>query len=310
MLVSVVIPCYNVERYVEDAVASALSQIHAPCDIICVDDGSTDGTLAVLQRLKTHHGDLVTVLSGPNGGASAARNKGLNAARGEYIQYLDADDLLNPTKIKEQVEAIEAAASRPGLVVGGYKKIHEDGREEIKPCTGPDPWTALMHTRLGITSSNLWRRDLLLEVGGWNETLKSSQEAELMFRMLQRDPSVLFVPSFSTIIREREGSISTSSRGENWVRYIQLRKDMLQYLRAQGLLSQHREKAGLQSIFKSIRSLYRHDAALATELYHQLIPKTFVPDSSTSCTRRYLFMYKNLGFERAEYMRALFRVFK
>src|SRR5690606_32136288 len=94
--VSVVVPCYNVEGFVRRAVESAAAQTHRPLEIICVDDGSTDGTLGVLRELEAEHPGLVRVLAGPNGGAPAARNRGLKEARGEYVQFLDADDELAP----------------------------------------------------------------------------------------------------------------------------------------------------------------------------------------------------------------------
>src|SRR3954463_8415699 len=99
-LVSIIIPCFNAERYVGDAIRSALAQTYDSIEVIVIDDGSTDGSLKVIKSF----GDAVRIESQPNAGACAARNHGIDLARGEYVQFLDADDLLHPEKIARQME--------------------------------------------------------------------------------------------------------------------------------------------------------------------------------------------------------------
>jgi glycosyltransferase involved in cell wall biosynthesis len=103
-LVSVVIPCYNAERWIEDCLTSVLEQTHAPIEILVVDDGSTDGSAAIAKRFQK---DGVRLFQQTNRGAPLARNVGLAHARGAYIQYLDADDLLSADKIESQVRLLE-----------------------------------------------------------------------------------------------------------------------------------------------------------------------------------------------------------
>src|SRR5215212_11526906 len=98
-LVSVVIPTYNRRRLVVEAVESALAQTYRPLEILVVDDGSTDGTEAELHRF----GSAVRYLKQPNQGAAAARNRGIRAATGELVAFLDSDDLWAPAKIEKQV---------------------------------------------------------------------------------------------------------------------------------------------------------------------------------------------------------------
>jgi glycosyltransferase involved in cell wall biosynthesis len=99
-LVSVIVPCYNAQSWVSSAVESALSQTWPEVEVIAVNDGSSDDSISVLRRLS---GPRVTVIDQPNRGASAARNAGLRLAKGQFIQYLDADDLLSPSKLANQV---------------------------------------------------------------------------------------------------------------------------------------------------------------------------------------------------------------
>src|SRR5262249_4335435 len=99
-LVSILIPCFNAEHLVAQAIESALAQTWPAKEVIVVDDGSTDGSLKVIQRFD----GFVRWETGPNRGGSAARNRLLELARGEWLQFLDADDYLRPGKIAHQVE--------------------------------------------------------------------------------------------------------------------------------------------------------------------------------------------------------------
>ena len=108
-LVSVIIPAYNVERYVGAAIESVLAQTYHPIEILVVNDGSTDGTQLVLNRF----GDAITVLAQENQGLASARNRGLLAARGEFIAFLDADDVWAPIKTAHEVEFLH---KRPDCV--------------------------------------------------------------------------------------------------------------------------------------------------------------------------------------------------
>jgi glycosyltransferase involved in cell wall biosynthesis len=103
-LVSVIVPVYNCETYVEEAIRSVLEQDYPAKEIIAVDDGSTDGTLAVLRGF----GDHIRVVAQPNGGPPRARNAGLREARGDYIAFLDADDVWLQGKLSVQVAHMEA----------------------------------------------------------------------------------------------------------------------------------------------------------------------------------------------------------
>src|SRR5437773_3781756 len=102
--VSVVIPTYNYARYLPEAIDSALAQTHAPLEVIVVDDGSTDDTPRVLAV----YGDRIRVIRQANRGPGAARNTGIAAARGEYVGFLDADDVWLPRKLELQMARFEA----------------------------------------------------------------------------------------------------------------------------------------------------------------------------------------------------------
>src|SRR5438094_7802858 len=111
-LVSILIPAYNCERWIAETIKSALNQTWPRKEIIVVDDGSRDQTLATARRFASK---TVAVISQENQGASAARNKALQLCQGDYIQWLDADDLFSPDKIAKQMEATGRCGSNRTL---------------------------------------------------------------------------------------------------------------------------------------------------------------------------------------------------
>src|SRR5262245_23729785 len=113
--VSIIIPCYNAEPWLAATLESALAQTWPAKEIILVNDGSRDGSLALARRFEARGG---RVIDQPNAGASAARNHGLRIARGEFIQFLDADDLLSPGKIAAQVALL---AQRPAGTIASCR---------------------------------------------------------------------------------------------------------------------------------------------------------------------------------------------
>ncbi len=107
-LISCIVPVYNGERYLKEALDSILAQTYRPLEIIVADDGSTDGTASVV----ANYGNRVRCLWQPNAGPAAARNRGLSLVQGEFVAFLDADDLWHPGKLERQIARFQA---RPGL---------------------------------------------------------------------------------------------------------------------------------------------------------------------------------------------------
>ena len=302
-LATVVIPCYNAAAHVRRSVASALAQTAAPFEILCVDDGSTDGTLDVLRDLGAVH-PTVRVLSGPNRGASAARNRGLAEARGTYVQFLDADDELHPGKLAAQIALAER--TNADLVVGAYRRLR-GGAEHVEIPTDGDPWVALLRGRLGITSSNLWRWAAVEGVGGWNEVWASSQEAELMARLLKAGAAVAADPVVRTTLYAREGSISDAFDGPSRERYVRVRADALGHVERHGLLDGEDLSAAREAVFNAVRMLYAARPAAARAAYREALPPGYVPPVSPFNTRPYVWACRLLGVDRAERLRRALR---
>ena len=134
-LVSVVVAAYNSERHIAAALDSALAQDHEPMEIVVVDDGSTDATAEIVERYD------VRLIRRENGGQGAAKNTGIDAARGELIAFLDHDDLWAPRKLTRQVAALAAAPEASGAVVRLKVRL-EPGVEHPPwlPRSGEYPW--------------------------------------------------------------------------------------------------------------------------------------------------------------------------
>ena len=126
-LVSVIIPAYNAEAYLRRSVDSVLSQTLADFEIVLVDDGSTDGTAAICDAYARDDA-RVRVIHGQNGGVSAARNRGLAAARGDYIAWLDSDDYLLPGALEKLMDALRRNGVRVAMC--NYRNILVDGTEQ------------------------------------------------------------------------------------------------------------------------------------------------------------------------------------
>lgn len=228
-MVSIITPCYNVEDYIEECVHSAFAQTYTNIEVICIDNNSTDQTWEKLVALQKTYPSLI-IDKELKPGAPAARNKGIALAKGEWIQFLDADDLLLPNKIEHQVKLIQEQPNA-AFIAGACIKRDVEGEETTSLPKEGNPFKSLFITQMGITSSNLWNRTYLEKIDGWDETLKSSQEADLMFRLLQISEEVIIDKKPLTIVRERHfGQISTNNQTENWERYILQRINILEWL--------------------------------------------------------------------------------
>ena len=167
-LVSTIIPVYNRAAMLREAVDSVLAQTYRPIEIIIVDDGSTDDTSRVADELSN---DFTRVIHQTNGGAGAARESGRRAARGEFIQHLDSDDLLLPRKFEQQVGGL-GANPECGASYGWTRFRHSDGSVEPKPWKRSGEaietmFPAMLQSRWWDTPTPLYRRAVIDRAGAW-----------------------------------------------------------------------------------------------------------------------------------------------
>jgi glycosyltransferase involved in cell wall biosynthesis len=193
--VSVVIPCYNGARFLRAAIDSALAQTHSDVEVVVVDDGSTDDSAAVAQSF----GARVKLLSGPNRGLSAARNKGIAASSGEFLTLLDADDVLLPECVANRVRILKEHPD-VGLVAGYFREIDENG--DLRPRVpelrrvGPlSPFRQAVRRNWGPPVGWTFRREVFERCGGFDPLLRSCEDWDFVIRVASRyavgyDPTV------------------------------------------------------------------------------------------------------------------------
>lgn len=301
MRVSVIIPCYNVEEHVEAAVRSVMDQTYTDLDVFAVDDGSTDGTRAKLEGLERTYPGRFRWMGGGRRGACAARNIGLANTSGEYVQFLDADDAVFTDKLHRQVD-LARANGMPDIIVADFLNVYEDGREEKITSPEGSAWMALVRTQLGTTSANLFKRAALEAVQGWNVEQLSSQDYELMFRMLKNGATVRWDPHVSSLVLKRsQGSISRTGLRDNWVRFIALRRAIREHLKSTDPVAHAAEIAAAdQVLFMAIRVLARHDPATAYKEFDETMPHAFVPDRTSATTPLYSAFFRLAGFRSTD----------
>jgi len=231
--VTIIIPAYNAVNFLERAVKSALAQDFVK-EIILVEDGSLDDTYQLALQLEQKY-DLVQVQTHENRvnkGLAATRNRGLEFATGDWIQVLDADDELMPGKIESQLSLVHSNST---FVVGNSLDIYADGRV-TKRSFYANSWKGLIVGKLGISSANLFNRKAIEPLGGFDGNLRTSEEYDLMFRLMKDGNLPVFDPNYLTKIHITAGSLSRGKQYEeilsgNWVN---LRRRIRTYLIEQG----------------------------------------------------------------------------
>ena len=197
-LVSIVIPCYNAEPFVRQAIQSSLNQFYPNKEVIVIDDGSTDGSLDIIRSF----GDHIRWETGPNRGACAARNRGLELASGELVKFLDADDWLTNDCLERQVpNAMKYSEDDKNIVFGHFREI-DNIRESEEAWCHPiwkeisEGYVAdlgfLLIYGVGGVAGPLHKKNYVKKLGGFNINLQRGQEYDLHLRMYIDGAKFLF----------------------------------------------------------------------------------------------------------------------
>lgn len=193
--VSVIIPTYNSSETVLKTLESVRNQTYFNYEIIVIDDGSTDATVELLRPMKD-----IKLIEQTNQGVSAARNRGVEAANGEYIAFLDSDDLWHPQKLEIQLE-IAKSLKNIGIVATSFKKIYEVP-DDIQFPVAETPrvesieeinFYRFLETIGCLTSSVLMPKEVFLEVGGFDREYRSGEDRDLWLKVAYKY-SVYLIP--------------------------------------------------------------------------------------------------------------------
>jgi glycosyltransferase involved in cell wall biosynthesis len=208
-LVSTIIPVYNRTAMLREAVASVLAQTHRPVEIILVDDGSTDDTPAVCRELVDQHPDVIRTVRQPNGGPGVARETGRQLVRGEFIQYLDSDDLLHPRKFERQVASLRSNPDCGAAYC--YTRFYRLGEKPIdQPWKGSGRTVATMFPSFLIerwwdTPTPLYRRSVCDAAGPWTP-LRLEEDWEYDCRIATLGTRLVHCREFLVDVRDHGGA--------------------------------------------------------------------------------------------------------
>lgn len=246
-LVSVVIPAYNAEKTLERAILSVLQEESIPLELIVVDDGSTDSTAQVVDTAAAHD-NRVRRITRPNGHVAAACNTGLHAARGKYVAFLEADDEWLSGKLQQQLQIFESnpqigavftnfhnhdeVAKTTELVSEQQKAILSSLPQKPIPdhavIIDGDLRPYLIKSNFILRSSIMIPRDLLLELGGQDESLRGDDDWDLWFRM---GGMTKFVYLEEPLALRHKGAGSMSRPSPNWyAAVIRSRRKALEFV--------------------------------------------------------------------------------
>jgi glycosyltransferase involved in cell wall biosynthesis len=261
-LVSILVPAYNAEPWIADTVKSALAQTWQKKEIIIVDDGSSDRTLSVARQFASRE---ISVVSQPNEGAAAARNTAFSVCQGDYIQWLDADDLLAPDKIAKQIEALEGRAGCRTLLSSawgsfGYRVSQAEFRATALWCDlSPTEWLLRKLAQNSYLMNACWlvSRELSNAAGPWDTRLSLDDDGEYFCRVVLASDGVRFVPEATAYYRRASfGSLSNVGRsGRKLESQLLSSRLQIKYLRA--LEDSERSRAaGVKELQQSLIYFY------------------------------------------------------
>src|SRR3989441_6122022 len=205
-LVSILIPAFNAQEWIADTLKAAIGQTWQRKEIIVVDDGSTDHTLAIARQFAS---ERVSIVTQDNQGAAAARNKAFSLSHGDYIQWLDADDLLAPDKIAKQMETVGQGRSKRTLLSSAWGWfMYRSDRADFAPnglwCDlSPVEWLLRkMGQNLHMqTATWLVSRELTEAAGLWDTRLLGDDDGEYFCRVLLKSDGIRFVPEARVFYR-------------------------------------------------------------------------------------------------------------
>ena len=226
-LVSILIPAYNAERWITETLESAISQTWQKKEIIVVDDGSSDKTFSIAKK---HESVILKVIRQENQGASTARNLALSHAQGDYIQWLDADDLLAQNKISRQLLELEKGYGARTLISGSFAIFY--ARLKKAKFVPNSLWKDLSPVDWLINKfqNNIWMspavwlvsKDLTDRAGSWDERLSLDDDGEYFSRIVAESEHIHFVPEAKAYYRQWQTGSLSRIRSEKAIKSLYL----------------------------------------------------------------------------------------
>lgn len=211
---SVLIPLYNAEQYIEDTIIRLKKQTYPNIEVIIVDDHSTDKSLKIAQKYVS---EQVHVYVNPKKGGNSARNYAFLQSRGEYVKFIDADDFCSDNMIKSQMERILSEGTRQTVVFSPVRMYYPDGQLFVPPRGIDRDYVPSIELLLDIWRGkgfncphcHLMHRSLVNKVNGWNENIIKNQDGEFFARIYAAADKALAVDSEYAVWWQTGSGVST-----------------------------------------------------------------------------------------------------
>jgi len=213
-LVSVIIPAYNIEKYISQTIESVICQTYKNIEIIIVNDGSTDNTDKIIQEYGKKD-ERIVIYNQLNKGLSAARNSGFKIAKGDYFCLIDGDDIMLPEKIESQIYFLEKNIFADFI----YSKVYcfIDGTNNIyiqKMDNASSPYVynkLLSYGNFISPNSVFFKRNIFDKLGGFDENLRSSEDFDYWLYLSKNEVNFLHQDKYLTLCRSRKDSLTSNS---------------------------------------------------------------------------------------------------
>lgn len=300
-ITSILIPCFNSERWIASTIRSALNQTYVNKEVIVVDDGSTDASVKVIKSF----GDKIQFESGPNKGGNFARNRLLELSVGKWVQFLDADDYLKPTKIEKQlqstgkIELVDAVYSP--VVCERWDADQVVSVNDIAPNPSHSIEEQWIRWRVAQTGSVLWKRKSLQKIGGWNEDYPCCQDNEVTLRALKNGLQFHYSPLAEAVYRIWSEETVCRKDPSQVIRFkTKLIDEMLDWLKLKGSLTGSHSKAAGQAFFEMARTLAKSDLSAAVEYVTERKSRGPFRVIGPAAPMKYVLAYRSIGFKNAE----------
>lgn len=301
-LVSIGIPSFNSARWLGQAIESALAQTWPEKEVIVVDDGSTDESPEIARKF----GSRVQVIVTENRGGNHARNQALRAARGEWMQFLDADDYLESEKIAQQFAETDGGVEADVIYSPTWiEDLGQKTRELSAIDTSLDLYSQWLAWQIPQTGGALWRKNALDTIGGWKEGQPCCQEHELYLRALEAGLRFRFAPTPHAVYRIWSEQ-TVCRRDPRKVIHVRTGlMDALQaWMQAHNLwTTTHAHIAG-QAFFEMSRTIAQHDLAEAAVYFQERKKRGLIHLAGPAAPRSYRLAHRLLGFTGAERLAA------
>lgn len=306
-LVSILMPAFNAASYIAESIQSILAQTYQNWELIVVNDGSNDQTLEIAKSFEAD--SRIKIISQKNAGASAARNTGLKNAKGEYVQFFDADDILAPTKIEMQLTALlQSGSPQRNLSVCGtcfFKRnitspiFDEYNRRFLQFDGAPHEFLLNLYGgsgQAGMVQTNAWLVPISIVnlAGPWNENLSLDDDGEFFCRVVLNADKIIFTDQYLNYYRKHDDGSNLAT--------INNRKKMASALEATKLKAQHLSGYSKKLEFRNAfgRQFSQLEIIAYPRFYH-------ISKKAKRMRQDYQapFIYSKIGSKRTEALRAL-----